>query len=292
MLTTEIISHLIKQALLAEIYLTPKPGLVDKANSGAHRDMDFALFLSSIDAITEPVSACFDMGFRTASLAPALTLMAIRSIGKTAETKMLAATGGINTHKGAIFSLGILCAAIGRCEAQNMPLTVSVICEESAKMCQGLVEQELAAVTKPRTAGERFFHQWQITGARGEAESGFRLVREVALPVYLRECSQYQNEECANQNYFAMVLALLNLMAVNADTNLVSRGGIEGMRCVQDYTQNLLCHPAVLHRNLDELVVQLNQFDQWMIERNLSPGGSADLLTVTYFLANWHKNGI
>ena len=113
---SKTIARLACQALLYEVATTPKPGLVDRANSGSHRDMDFFTFQASAAALWPYFARCAEIGMDTHSLPPEETFSRLRTPGKLAEGDMLRATAGVNTHKGAIFSMGILCGALGRLE--------------------------------------------------------------------------------------------------------------------------------------------------------------------------------
>jgi triphosphoribosyl-dephospho-CoA synthase len=254
------------RALRQELDLTPKPGLVDRANSGAHRDMDYALFLASIDAITPWFARFEQAGFEHAHKPAAAQLRLIRPMGIACEQAMFAATHGVNTHKGGIFSLGLLSFAAGRLRGLGWQLSADALCNEVSAICRGLVARELAGRAQAITAGEKQFRDYGLTGARGEAEQGFITVRRAVLPFWQQE----QGERRLHN-------ALLRLMAVNRDSNLVSRGGLAGLRYVQDYAQQLL---ATGWEKDD-----LRQMDQALIARHLSPGGSADLLAVAYVLA-------
>ena len=248
---------LAEAALWQELELTPKPGLVDKLNNGSHRDMDHALFARSIAAITPWFARFAELGHTHADKPAAEQIRIIRPMGIACEQAMYAATCGVNTHKGGIFALGLLCFAAGRVKHA----TAESLCSEVSHLCRGLVARELAARSGQATAGERQFQQYGLTGARGEAESGFATVR-AAL---------------AQWNGHALHDLLLRLMAMNQDSNLVSRGGMEGLRYVQGYAR------ALLTRGWDRDA--LIQMDNALIERNLSPGGSADLLSVGWVLA-------
>lgn len=252
-------------ALEEELALTPKPGLVDRANSGAHSDMDHALFICSIEAIAPWFSVFEDLGEEYASREPSEQLRLLRPAGIACEQAMFTATGGVNTHKGGIFSLGLLCAAAGRLKGQGRELSADALCEEVGKMCHGLVNRELASRSGMTTAGERQYHLLGLTGARGEAESGFATVRSHVLPDWHKASGEKRLQR-----------ALLQLMAVNPDSNLVSRGGIGGLRYVQTQAQNLLTDGW----ESDDLV----EMDKQLTARRLSPGGSADLLAVSWVL--------
>ncbi|WP_421356453.1 triphosphoribosyl-dephospho-CoA synthase CitG [Pseudocitrobacter faecalis] len=255
------VASLAEEALWQELELTPKPGLVDKNNNGSHRDMNHALFVRSIQAIS-PWFARFEAAGR--EFAPRTDreqLALLRPIGIACEQAMLRATHGVNTHKGGIFALGLLCFAAGRLAEKGMQMNALSLSTQVSEICQGMVQRELASRQSRATAGEKQFHQFGLTGARGEAESGFATVMRHVLPHW---------------NSHSMHEMLLRLMAVNPDSNLVSRGGLAGMRYVQNYSQQLLAR-GWQHDDLVEM-------DKQLIARNLSPGGSADLLSVAWVL--------
>nr|WP_269017615.1 triphosphoribosyl-dephospho-CoA synthase CitG [Izhakiella capsodis] len=262
-----LIANLARQAMIDEVNLTPKPGLVDRDNSGAHRDMDLALFMCSIDAITPWFSQFYQLGYEHAWRPAAEVLTIIRPAGIACEQAMFSATGGVNTHKGGIFSLGILCVAAGRLSALENALTQRSLCRQVSEITQGLVARELMMRRHASTAGERLYQRWGLTGARGEVESGFRIIRQSVLPFWQRH---QPDDRCLHD-------ALLRLMAVNPDTNLAARGGLQGLRFVQRYAQNLLL------KGWNR--ASLEQMDRALIARNLSPGGSADLLAVAQVLS-------
>lgn len=262
------IPELAASALRMEIDLTPKPGLVDRLGNGAHKDMDYPLFLASIAAIAPWFPCFYELGIDTAEQAPASLLAALRDAGMACEQAMFAATSGVNTHKGGIFSLGLLCGVAGRLQAQGERLTRERLCQEVALLCQGMVERELARGARGRTAGEQLYLRFGLTGARGEVQSGFATVRRHLLPHW--PASGHADEQ-------HLLQALLRLMAVNPDTNLVSRGGMAGLHYVQHYARQLLRN-GWHHGDLVEM-------DRQLIARNLSPGGSADLLAVAWLLA-------
>lgn len=253
-------------ALRLELNLTPKPGLVDMANNGSHNDMDHALFLRSIDAIAPWFRVFEKAGFEHAFKPASEQLRLLRPAGMACEQAMFEATDGVNTHKGGIFSLGLICFAAGRLRGQNRLVCAESVCQQVAEICKGLVARELASRTHAVTAGEKQYQQFGLTGARGEAELGFPTVRQHVLPYWYQESGERRFHH-----------ALLHLMAINPDSNLVSRGGIDGLCYVQDYAQTLLKNGWNIAR--------LQEMDKAFISRNLSPGGSADLLAVSYVLA-------
>lgn len=271
------VGNLAAEALKRELDLTPKPGLVDRNNSGAHRDMDHGTFRASVRAIAPWFPAFFQRGHRHHAVDALAFLPLIRDDGRACEAAMFAATGGVNTHKGSVFSFGLLCAAAGRLHGRHDELEADAVCAEVARICAGLVDRELAATDRNQTAGEKLFRRHGLTGARGEAESGFVTARTYGVAPYRHARSRGLDDEHALQE------TLLHLMAHNPDTNVVSRGGLGGLDRVQRRARQLLEHPfptAALR------VEQLAAFDQELIACNLSPGGSADLLAVSWFLTN------
>ncbi|MDF7671404.1 triphosphoribosyl-dephospho-CoA synthase CitG [Orbaceae bacterium ESL0721] len=272
-------------ALIKEICLTPKPGLVDMQNSGAHLDMNFTTFINSIQAITPWLDRfyCYGQNFaNNGSQQNGFTtfLADIRPIGMACEASMLKATHNINTHKGGIFALGLILAATGylTVKTATTELNYQQICNQVAKICQGIVTNELEKQKAANTVGEKLYKNHKLTGARGEAESGYRTVREISLPIYLEMLTKGYDEQSS------LLQAMLYLLAYNQDTNLVSRGGLAGLTYVQNSAKTLIAEGGICH-HLG--VKQLQAFDLALIERNLSPGGSADLIAITWFLAQF-----
>lgn len=260
------IATLAADALRDEVWLTPKPGLVDSANNGSHADMDLPLFLHSISAISPWLHQFYTLGQQDCHQPAPVMLRRIRPVGLACEQAMFSATKGVNTHKGGIFSLGLLCVAAGRLSASPRALTRRRLCAEVAAMTQGLVERELLSCRQPATAGERLFKAHGMAGARGEVQSGFHTLRHHVLPYWLAENSAERRS----------LNALLRLMAYNPDTNLVARGGLSGLHFVQDYARRLL--------KTGWQKEDLQEMDQALIARHLSPGGSADLLAIATVL--------
>ncbi|WP_071608906.1 triphosphoribosyl-dephospho-CoA synthase CitG [Entomohabitans teleogrylli] len=266
------------QAMLTEVALTPKPGLVDSANSGAHSDMSFDDFQRSATVIADWLPAFMQAGLTGATL-PGETLLArIRVPGFSCERAMLAATAGVNTHKGTIFALGLLCTAIGALSGRSETLTQQRLSQEVARICCGIVERELQHSAQRKTAGQRIYHQYGISGARGEAASGFQTVMTVGLPTLRAFRARGVSED------IALLEVLLRLIHVNHDTNVIARGGIEGLRWIQRRAGELLAAGGMRQRHA---LRKLTDFDSQCIARRLSPGGSADLLIITWFLSHF-----
>lgn len=278
----QVVGRLASQALRLEMELTPKPGLVDRANAGAHHDMDLTTFRASLAAISPWFVVFFEQGAQGVALPARDFLPHLRRSGLDCERAMLAATGGVNTHKGSIFSLGLLCAAAGRLVARGDDLAHHAVCAEVALMCADLVQRELTVPAAAHSAGERLYWQYGLKGARGEAQSGFATARTHGMVPYLSARANGLDEERA------LLEALLHLMAHNPDTNLVSRGGLSALSLVQVQAMQLLARPCP---STPVRKAQLVAFDQLLIARHLSPGGSADLLAVSWFLASLDNIG-
>lgn len=265
-------------ALLLEVSTTPKPGLVDRNNSGSHQDMGMKHFFASANALRSFFSRFAETGYLTRDLTPEETFQQLRPIGKEAEEAMLKATHGVNTHKGAIFSIGLLCAAAGRLGPTHW--ADKTLLAECAAMTQSIVEQDFAGISAANaaTAGERLYAQYGITGVRGQACEGFPAVQEVGLPVFREGLSKGLSVNDAGS------ITLLHLIAAADDTNLIHRSDRQTQLAIRRQIEDLLKNdpfpPLTIIEDLDR---------EWT-KKNLSPGGSADLLAMTYFLYSLSQN--
>ena len=261
------------QALLYEVGTTPKPGLVDRENSGSHRDMDIFTFFSSSSALWPYFETCARIGRETADNPAPETFRRIRPAGRQAEADMLAATGGVNTHKGAIFSLGILCAAMGRLP-RSFWRSSDRLLKECAAMAHGLVEQDFGGLTEENacTVGQKLYLRHGITGIRGQVEAGFPAVSQAGLPTLKKGLSaglSLNDAGCA---------ALLALMTAATDTNLIARSSLETQKQTVSRIRGLLEGQPFPDGET------LRRLDREFTEDHLSPGGSADLLAICYLL--------
>jgi triphosphoribosyl-dephospho-CoA synthase len=248
-------------ALHEELELHPKPGLVSPADSGAHADMDAGTFRRSIESLGGVFDAAALAG---ASGAP---FGVLRALGVEAEARMLAATGGVNTHRGAIFGLGLVAAAAGRLWATGRsPSGRAVGLEVSARWGEAL--RALAPVGASHGAVVARRHG--AGGARLEAAGGFPHLFDVALPALERSLRRGAGRRAA------AVQCLLSLVATLPDTNLLWRGGGAGLAFAQRAARRFLVRGGV-HRPgwRAEVVAMHHDFTH----RRLSPGGSADLLS-------------
>lgn len=271
------------RALLYEVLSTPKPGLVDKRNSGSHKDMDIATFETSAVTLLPYLRQFVLYGVDHCQGDPASFLHDLRPMGIQAEIDMLRATGGVNTHKGILFSIGILLCALGVCYGQEaLPNRAKL-----RKLCAAIaapINGELAHITpeNARSHGELLYVQHGVLGARGEAANGFPGLFETALPVMdkLLEDGLSLND--------VGVITLLHIMAEVQDTNIISRSSYPRMVELQTQLKALLALPL----SPAQLVEEAEKMDRQFIAENISPGGSADLLALSYLVRFLEDQGL
>ena len=265
------------EAMLYEVSATPKPGLVDRANNGAHHDMDFFTFMSSAAALRGSFDAFARIGVQHQAGPLPEMLPALQQAGRTAEQQMFALTQGVNTHKGMIFSLGMLAGAAGRLAAQGETLTAEKLCRTVAALCTGITAAAYAGIREQGqlTKGEAMYLKYGVTGVRGEVENGFPTVRRTGLPV----CRELREKGLAIND--VLVGTLIALMAENQDTNILGRHDLETLQAVQQAAKEVLALGSVGTEAGRRAICRM---DEEFIERYISPGGSADLVAVTHFL--------
>ena len=257
------------RAMVEEVSTTPKPGLVDRNNSGSHTDMNFFTFMDSADALAPYFRRMYLSGWDNAFDSPAALFDRLRLLGQEAESAMFAATHGVNTHKGLIFSMGLLSGALGARQRQGDANLDAVL-----SLCAQMGQRALADFSAPHpdTHGLRLYQAHRLPGIRGEAAAGFPHARQglAVLRKWIRSGLSLND---------AGTLTLLELIATVTDTNMIRRGGLDVARARQDEARALLSRvtPETLHQELLSL-------DQAYISANLSPGGSADLLALSLFL--------
>lgn len=262
------IARMAVQSLLCELYATPKPGLVDQNNNGSHTDMNLFTFLRSAAVLWPYFRKCARIGLEGGR--PGWIFTRLREAGLEAERTMLQVTGGINTHKGAIFSLGILCGAAATLAPEEWK-DPEMLGGRCAAIARGLVRRDFEFMEIPMTAGEKLFEQYGITGARGQAESGFRVARQVGLPILEQGLEQgHTFNDC-------LCAALLHILVATQDTNLIKRSNMAVLGQIQGTVNVMLAVQPYPAREV------LEALDKAFIRQNLSPGGSADLLAVTCF---------
>lgn len=258
------------RAMLYEVSVTPKPGLVDRRDSGAHRDMDFFTFVDSAAAIAPFFNRMCRLGYHSPRSNSAFC-RELRTLGMDAEAAMYRATGGVNTHKGLIFSLGLLTAAAGQwfaltLEGTEEPLKAKALCGTEKILAQ----EFLPSLKRPsNTHGHAVCTKYQAEGIRAEAVSGFESVLREVLPCLRRECGTLEQRG---------MWALVRLMASVEDTNVLFRGGPSALQELACQASERLASPP------EDLEASLADWNAALCRQGISPGGCADLLAVGYFL--------
>lgn len=251
-----IIARLATQALQAELDTTPKPGLVDKDNNGAHRDMDYALMQRSIDTLHPYFVKLALLGF--ADTLPTHT--SIRDIGIEAEKAMLSATNGVNTHKGALFSMGLaVVAAAHEKNTDSLQTTIKALaaCFPDTNGTHG---SKAKLLSKGTTA---------IKGALDNAREGYEMLFAEWLPFYI----EHRKEHDA----YTLHKTLLRIMCDLDDTNVIYRTDLATAEEVKQEARALLDSFSK---------AALKDMDRHYTTRNISPGGAADMLSLTIFIGS------
>lgn len=273
------ISRMCEYALIAEVSTTPKPGLVDLHDSGAHTDMCFDTFVASTHAIVPYLAEMASIGMAWEARTADGLFAAIRPVGIAAERAMSRATGGVNTHKGMIFSMGTIAAAAGfyyrrhGCfDAEEIPLLAGSLCFEELERDFQRIDMQ-----NPKTHGEILYVRHGQRGIRGEAQEGFPSIRSCSLPAMRR-----LRKTCADDNQ-VYINTLLVLMSHVDDTNVLIRTGELQLAYEKEEARRILDLGGAL---TEKGMAALEQANRDFIRRNVSPGGCADLLAVTIFLWN------
>ncbi|MFB4284075.1 triphosphoribosyl-dephospho-CoA synthase [Nonomuraea sp. MTCD27] len=253
------------RALRAEARLSPKPGLVDRRGGGAHDDMDLPLLLASAEALRPAFAEIAYVAGRTA---PGVGLREeLGLLGRAAERAMSRATGGVNTHRGALWALGLLVAAVAG-GARDAPAAARAAGRLAAT-------PDRRAPAQAPSHGERVRRRYGSPGAVGEARAAFPHVIDVALPRLRRSRAGGFPEEVARLN------ALLEVMSLLDDTCVLHRGGRDGLRLVQAGAERVLAEGGA---GTEHGRAALLTLDGLLRRRRLSPGGSGDLLAAALFL--------
>lgn len=270
-----IIAHLATQALQAELDTTPKPGLVDKDNNGAHRDMDYALMQRSIDTLHP-----YFVKLALLGCADALpTHTSIRDIGIEAEKAMLSATNGVNTHKGALFSMGLAVVAAAH-EERKIAANEEQILKERNGGEEVLVSLQTTikalAACFPDTSGTHGSKAkllskgtTAIKGALDNAREGYEMLFAEWLPFYIERRKEHDT--------YTLHKTLLRIMCDLDDTNVIYRTDLATAEEVKQEARALL-------DSFSEAA--LKDMDRHYTTRNISPGGAADMLSLTIFIGS------
>jgi triphosphoribosyl-dephospho-CoA synthase len=266
------IDALALRALEREVTLDGKPGLVTSTDCGSHDDMDLLTFHTSIAALTGYFGDCVRLGAADSDFT------ALQQRGLAAERAMFAATDGINTHRGAVFTLGLLCAAAGRQRATTGRLRIATLGRVAAQRWgEDIHGAGLASAAV--THGARVRHRYGLPGAREHAIDGFPVLFGTTLPQMQLALSAGASADAAGLH------ALLATMAVLPDTNLVHRGGPEGLQWARSQAGRFVSAGGVFQPCWQDRLARLGE---GFVARRLSPGGSADLLAAAWLLLDLH----
>lgn len=306
-----IIAHLATQALQAELDTTPKPGLVDKDNNGAHRDMDYAMMQLSINTLHPYFVRLALLGF--ADTLPSHTV--IRDAGIEAEKAMLAATNSVNTHKGALFSMGLAIVAAayeekkaaankeerGKEEKEDSQVSLKNLAPTATLSPLSSLQLTIKALAAsfPDTSGTHGSKAkllsngtTTIKGALDNAREGYEKLFAEWLPFY--------NERRKSHDAHALHKTLLRIMCDLDDTNVIYRTNVATAEEVKQEARALLasfeeayaaedkekCASAIEEKCASAELLALKDMDRRYTERNISPGGAADMLSLTVFIGS------
>jgi len=261
------LADLAVDALIDEAELSPKPGLVDRRGSGAHGDMNLALMQASALSLWPCFRQMAEAAQAHGEIGPTLR-KALGKTGRDGEAAMLATTRGINTHRGAIWALGLLIAAKALHPDSRDPATVAIRAGRIA-----LLDDPAAPVGNSH--GAQVLRRYGALGAREQAQLGFPAVIEVGLPQLVRSRAAGVSENHARLD------ALLAMMAVLSDTCVLWRTGEQGLAALQQGARAAL--DAGGSASLDGRR-RLQALDTLLLQLNASPGGAADLLAACLFL--------
>lgn len=290
------VAQLAVASLHAELCLYPKPGLVSPVDSGSHDDMDAGTFMRSLFALRHYFRRICLAGMQDAPFSR------LKQLGVEAEAAMLAATHGVNTHRGAIFSLGLLCAAAGRlyatthggsgartirrdCAGQgqgqaSLPLTLRLALLQGwgAELVRHAGPAALTCADDANanaSNGQRVAQRYAASGAREEAALGLPSVFEVALPAL--HAARQRGASVA----MARTDALFALMAHVSDSNVYHRAGTAGAQTVREHARRFLDLGGTRHPRWRANALESHRA---FVAQRLSPGGAADLLAAACFV--------
>ncbi|MGL4741648.1 MAG: triphosphoribosyl-dephospho-CoA synthase CitG [Sarcina sp.] len=261
------------RAMMYEVSCYPSPGLVSPISNGSHKDMNYYTFLDSIAVLNKYMYDFALVGGKEYDLED--MFLKIREIGIRAEADMFKATKGINTHKGMIFLMGITISVLAY--GIRYEFDFEKIQELVKAMCKGLSGELKLAKTKPekeRTHGEKLYIKYNFLGIRGEAEKGIPLAFETGLKAY---------EEAENLKVNERILqTLITIMSKCEDSTILHRKDKDSLEFVQNISRSLLKQGGIYN---EETIKKLYELNDIFIEKNISPGGSADILAITILLS-------
>ena len=270
--TAHRVARLAVRSLYVELVLYPKPGLVSLRDNGAHSDMNAETLMRSLFSLRCYFVAIALAGMRSASMGE------LRVLGLAAELRMLRATAQVNTHRGAIFTLGLLVAAAGLASSYGHPPNDTTLRNMIALNWRRELLKVPAPAASGPTHGQLVAARYGASGALGEAIDGFPAVFDVALPAL-----RFAVSRGAGARY-AQVHALFALLARIDDTNVLYRGGPAAARRLKSGAADFLAAGSVFAADWEQRAEALHR---WSSSVRLSPGGCADLLAGAVFVDQW-----
>ncbi|MFP3851130.1 triphosphoribosyl-dephospho-CoA synthase [Pseudomonas sp. W5-01] len=263
----ERLADLAVDALIDEADLSPKPALVDRRSSGAHTDLHLGLMHASALSLWPAFKQMADAAIAIGELNPALR-ETIGRLGREGEAAMMRTTNGVNTHRGAIWALGLLVTAAA---LDPDDLSPEGLCQRAGHLA--LIDDRHQG--ESQSHGQAVAQKYGATGAREQAQAGFPAVTQTGLPQLLRSRAAGHGEQNARLD------ALLAIMTTLSDTCVLYRAGEAGLHAMQHGAQQVLDAggSATLSGRR-----ALNQLDQQLLSLNASPGGAADLLAACLFI--------
>jgi triphosphoribosyl-dephospho-CoA synthase len=263
---TEFLADIAVWSLIEEANLTPKPALVDTRGSGAHCDMNLEMLQRSARSLWPTFAAIADEAWQATESICLREKLSV--LGREGELVMLRATGGVNTHRGAIWTVGLLCAAVAMLPDGK---SVENICVQASRIAR-LPDSYTSRI---KSHGLEACQRFGVSGARGEAETGFRRIIEIGLPMLRSSRSKGLAEK------FARLNALVAIMTDLDDTCLLHRGGLTALSLAKAGAETIL---QLGGTSTADGFRALYDLDHVLLELNASPGGSADLLAGVLFL--------
>ena len=258
------------QALLDEVTLTPKPGLVDLRSRGAHVDLNWALMCHSACVLRPVFEAMAEAAEHSEN--DDLLRQRIGTIGRFGESVMMAATGGVNTHRGAVWALGLLVTAAAQQGARGASLAPAAVAARAGALAR---LRDRGAPQETGNKGELACRQYHVGGARGQARAGFPHVTQIGLPALRASRARGDSETTARLNTLLAIISTLD------DTCVLSRGGVAALTALQAGAANVL---AAGGAGTPAGTRALLALEAEVLLLNVSPGGAADLLAAALFL--------
>jgi len=258
-------------ALHDELKAYPKPGLVSPVDSGAHADMDFALMCKSADSLLEPLAHLAAAGREGRSFEEALM-----PLGIEAERRMLAVTGGVNTHRGAIFSMGLIVAALARTRTLSAGIAPDSVRATLRREWGEALKAHAARGSTAASHGALVHRRTGRDGARREAALAFPSIFEVGIPTLRLALASGLDTNAAS------IQTLFTLMEAVDDTTVLYRGGLDAGAFVRRSAATFLADGGCFRSDWYEMAERLHRS---FIERNVSAGGCADLLACTLLVS-------